>query len=153
MELCDAWPCHLGSKSPNPCSHRIDQMWSRFPGCNIYRPGIPLNSRYSLDSHTPGNPQISNKLDGVAPLITDHSFTSLSEKKNMWHVTHDMWHVIHDTLHMTCDTWHMTGERGEPSLKLQLLSSYSLWVKVFWRFWGKGWPTESIILITKVFVE
>ena len=45
----------------------------------------------------------------------------------MWYVTRDMWH-------MTCDRC------GEVNLLSQflLISSYSLGVKVSWRFWGKG---------------
>ena len=51
------------------------------------------------------------KLDGVAPLITDHPQTicTILSQKKWWYVTRYMWHV-------TCDTCQVEG--GEPSLKM-----------------------------------
>ena len=50
----------------------------------------------------------------------------------MWHVTRDKWHVTHDRC-------------GEVKLlsKFQLPSSYGLGVKVFWRYFHKGWVREN----------
>ena len=75
----------------------------------------------------------AEKLDGIAPLITDPPLTistTLSKKKkkkkkkmhltcdrwhmtiDTWHVnmTSDTWHLTHDNWHMTCDTWHVTHD-------------------------------------------
>ena len=67
---------------------------------------------------------------------------------DMWHVTCDTWNVTHDTWHVTHDMWEEVNHLSE----LQLPSSYSLGVKVFWRYFHKGsltvwltdWLTESI---------
>ena len=58
----------------------------------------------------------------------------------MWHVTRYMWHITCDTWHVTCDTWWVVNILS----KCQIPSSYALGVKVFWRFGGKGWPTNLI---------
>ena len=60
-------------------------------------------------------------------------------------MTWDMWHVTCDTGQVTHDMWHVTHDRwGEVNLlsKLQLLSSYGLGVKVFWRYFHKWWLTH-----------
>ena len=48
-----------------------------------------------------------------------------------WHLTPDTWHVKHDT-------------QGVVNIvsQFQVPSSYSLGVKVFWKFWGKGWVSH-----------
>ena len=50
-----------------------------------------------------------------------------------------------DIWHMTCDMWHGTHDRwGEVNLlpKCQLPCFYGLGVKVFWRYFYKGWETQ-----------
>ena len=82
-----------------------------------------------------------NKLDGVAPLMTDPppiSSTTLSEKKkkkkcDTWHVTCDTWHVTGDTGHGTRDTFGGVNILS----KFQLLSSYRLWFMILWRYFRK----------------
>ena len=69
------------------------------------------------------------KLDWIALLITAPPGTSFI---HMWHVIPDKWHV-------TYDTWKV-GE-GEP---FQLCISDSLGAKIFWRYFHKGWLTESV---------
>ena len=62
---------------------------------------------------------ILSKLDGVGPV--DNRQTG-----EMWHMTHSRW--------------------GKVNLvsQFQLPSSYGLGVKVFWRYFHKGWVTEWI---------
>ena len=61
----------------------------------------------------------------------------------IWHVTYYMWH-------MTRDRW---GEE-DLLLKYQLPSSYGLRVKVFWRYFTKGWLNLWINeWMTKVIVK
>ena len=64
------------------------------------------------------------------------------------HVTHDAWHMPHETWHITHDT-HMLVNNVE---KFQVPSSYSLRVKVFWKYFNK-WMTEWINEWQKVFKE
>ena len=45
----------------------------------------------------------------------------------------DTWHPTHDTWHLTCDTWWRVNILS----KFQLPISYSLGVKVFWRYFHK----------------
>ena len=92
-----------------------------------------------------------NKLDGVGPVDNRPSTDKLHQivrkkrrrkkrRKKLWHVTHDMWHV-------TCDTWHVTHDTlGGMNIlsKFQLPSSYCLFFMILWRYWGKGWLTESM---------
>ena len=57
-------------------------------------------------------------------------------------LTHDMWHTTHETWYVKYETRYV----GEESLlsKFQLPSSYGLGVKVFWRYFHKGWLTHLI---------
>ena len=88
------------------------------------------------------------KLDRVGPVDNRPTPTSpitLPEKKIINYVTHDKWHV-------TRDTWHVT--RGWRWTFSQNFSSYGLGVLIFWKFGGKGSPTQSINeWVTKVLVE
>ena len=71
--------------------------------------------------------------------------TNPTKKKfNIWHVTCDMWHMTGDIWHVICDKpcdmWHVTHDRlGKVNLllKVQLPSSYSLRVKVYWRYFHR----------------
>ena len=88
------------------------------------------------------------KLDGVSP-IDNWPFAKelhhFAPPKKMLHVTFDRWHVTHDKWHMTQYTWHVTYDTwcGENILsKFQLSRSNGLWVMMFWRLGGKGWPNE-----------
>ena len=51
-----------------------------------------------------------------------------------WHITRDMWHMARNMCHVTHDMW------GKVNLlsKVQLPSSNGLEVKVFWRYFHKG---------------
>ena len=53
-------------------------------------------------------------------------------------VTGEMWRMTRDTCQLTCDM------RWEVNIlsKFQLPTYYGLGVKPFWRFWGKGSPTD-----------
>ena len=95
---------------------------------------------------------IMQKKTGYPPVT---SFTSLKKKScDMWHVTRGLWY-------MTRGMWHLTREMwGDVNLlsKFQLPSSYSLGVKVCWRYFHRGsvsdlkneWMNE---LMRGVFVE
>ena len=62
------------------------------------------------------------------------------QPSDTWHLTHKVWHLSPDI---------QTFVGGEHFLK-QVLSSYGLGVKVFWRFGGKGLMNEWTM---EVFVE
>ena len=78
-----------------------------------------------------------NKLDKVAPLITDPSSTrstSLVKKKyDMWHLTPDMWHV-------TGDMWHKIHRPGGGDYCVY----NGLEVMMVQRLGGKGGMTQRI---------
>ena len=102
---------------------------------------------------------VLQKLDGYAPLTTDSPPTSSTPLSNFfyvkkkllkcqrnnfftcdrWQVTRDTWQLTRDTWHVTLDMWHVWGVNILS--KFQLPSSYVLWVKVYWRYFHKGWPT------------
>ena len=68
-------------------------------------------------------------------------------------MTPDMWHLTPESWHMTCDLWHVSRDtQGVMNIvsKFQVPSFFGLGVKVSWRLWTKGSPTQ---LITKVFIE
>ena len=67
------------------------------------------------------------------------SLKMLDMNNVIWHKTHNLWDVTHNT-------------RGLMNIvsQFQVLSFWGLGVKVFWRFWTKGWMNESL---TEVFVE
>ena len=103
---------------------------------------------YRTAPATPGLLKISQG----GPLITDPpptSFTILSKRKkcDIWHVICDKWHVTNDTRNMTRDMWYLTHDMwGEVNLlsKYQLPSTCGVGVKVFLRYYHKGWLTESV---------
>ena len=82
---------------------------------------------------------IKNSWDKT-PSITDPPstrFTTFSGKHRKkgytWHLTHNIWQVIFYKWLMIFETWQMTGWR-----KVNLLSKV-LGVKLFWRYFHKGW--------------
>ena len=99
------------------------------------------NLLFKMAASSPLLPTPPQKLDG---LITDpplNSATTLLKKER--HMTPDTWQLICGTWHrtLTSDTWHLTFHMlSEVHIiwNFQVLSSYSLGMKVFWRFWGKG---------------
>ena len=57
-----------------------------------------------------------------------------------WHVTCDTGHVTRDTGHMTCDTQWVVNTLS----KFQGPSSKGLELRMFWRYFHKGWMTLLI---------
>ena len=60
-------------------------------------------------------------------------------------MTHNMLHVTHEIV--TREMWHMTQDMWwgvNILLKCQLSSSYGLGHTVSWRYFHKGWLSESV---------
>ena len=71
----------------------------------------------------------------------------------MRHMTYETWHVTHDMWPMPCDIWHVTHDTQgmvHIVLKCKVPSSYSLGVKVFWRYFHKWWLGDSVSDKTKL---
>ena len=116
------------------------------PEPHLYDPSVNLLScwNFGTDKNFLFEDFKCLKLDKVALLIRNPPTTSITIfflfiTKNKWHVTTDTWHL-------TCDKWHVTSDTqgGEYCLKISGPSSYGLRVKVFWRYFHKGWVSESI---------
>ena len=94
--------------------------------------------------NSPGFTWSVKELDGVGPIAPPTGLTTLKK-----------------TGKKTCDMWHMTHDRwGKVNLlsKFQLRSFHGLGLKVFWRYFHKGWLTDLLIELmnewmTKGFVE
>ena len=81
------------------------------------------------------------------PLET--SINSMFEEEEKIYLTHDMWHVTHDIWPVTHDRW----EEGNLLSKFHLPSSNGLGVKVWRRYFHKGWLSVLTNQIWRVFVE
>ena len=82
-------------------------------------------------------------LNRVAPLVTDpppNSFTTLSKRKEIWPLTCDIWHMAYGIWHVIYDRWREVNLLS----KFQLPSSYGFGMKVFWRYFHKGWMSQLI---------
>ena len=82
------------------------------------------------------------KIDGLGSLIIDPQVTSFARCPKKIYKKYDTLSVTCDTWHVTFDTWQEGG--GKPFLKFMLPSSYSLRVKVFWRYFHKWWLSHLL---------